>query len=57
MQEICMLDEYETDSYSRVLVTLDDGKTAWVYVRADNPRVVLNVADAKSLINCGQVSP
>lgn len=31
-QELATTDGYETDAYSRVEVTLESGRTAWVYV-------------------------
>ena len=33
-EELAATDGYETDAYSRVEVTLESGRTAWVYVAA-----------------------
>lgn len=30
--ELCSADEYEGDEYTRIIVTLKSGRTAWVYV-------------------------
>jgi gamma-glutamylcyclotransferase (GGCT)/AIG2-like uncharacterized protein YtfP len=35
-QELMIADEYETDDYKRIKVTLDSGKQAWIYVAADS---------------------
>jgi len=34
--ELQFADEYETEAYTRILVTLQSGKTSWVYVKADS---------------------
>lgn len=33
--ELKQADEYEVDSYKRIAVTLQSGKNAWVYVKAE----------------------
>jgi hypothetical protein len=33
--ELKQADDYEVDSYKRVAVTLQSGKNAWVYVKAE----------------------
>lgn len=34
-EELQVADDYETDDYKRVLVTLESGKSAWMYIAVD----------------------
>ncbi len=36
-EELNHADRYEVDDYKRILVTLQSGKKAWVYVSVDHP--------------------
>lgn len=34
-EELAMVDRYEPENYERILVKLDSGKEAWLYLKAD----------------------
>lgn len=49
--ELKLLDEYETDEYSRLYVRLMSGKQAWVYAKKSNPEQAADLTEEEVLYN------
>lgn len=39
-EELLQADKYEVEAYRRILVTLESGKKAWIYISADQSAVL-----------------
>lgn len=49
--ELKLLDEYETDEYSRLYIRLMSGKQAWVYVKKSGPAQAAELTEEEVLYN------